>query len=208
MDRNKQFMAAGAVTVLSVMAAGFWLVTANKSDDTFSSCRASAIAGGAGSIGGPLSLIDETGLAVTDAEIFTRPALVYFGYTYCPDVCPLDVARNAEAIDILQADGFDIRPVFISIDPERDTPEVLAEYTDYLHEDMLGLTGTPAQIKAASLAYKTYFKRQDGDDFYLMDHSTFSYLVLPGFGVEEFFRREASAEQIAETAACYLNASG
>ena len=94
---------------------------------------------------------------------------LYFGYTYCPDICPLDNARNAEAVDILEERGYDVQPAFITIDPARDTPEVVREFSETLHPRMVGLTGSEEQIKAASLAYKTYYKKQeDGDpQFYL-----------------------------------------
>jgi protein SCO1/2 len=100
-----------------------------------------------------------------------------------------------------------VQPVFISIDPERDTPEVVAEFTDYLHEDMLGLTGSLEQVKAASQAYKTYFKKQPADDeFYFVDHSTFTYLVMPETGFAEYFRREVEPDQMADTVACFMDA--
>ncbi len=177
----------------------------NRSD-----CNISLDKNAAVNIGGPLSLIDETGRAVTDADMFTRPTLLYFGYTFCPDVCPLDNARNAEALDILLEQGYDAQMAMITIDPERDTPEVMAEFTDYLHERMTGYTGTPAQIKAASQVYKTYYaKEPDGDpEYYLMDHTTFTYLVLPDRGFVEFFRRDETPEEMARRAACYIEAAG
>jgi protein SCO1 len=70
---------------------------------------------------------------VTEADVITKPSLVYFGYTFCPDVCPFDMARNADAVDLLAERGYDVQPVFISVDPERDTPERLAEFTDFMH---------------------------------------------------------------------------
>ena len=96
--------------------------------------------------------------------MITEPALVYFGYTFCPDVCPLDSARNAEAVDLLAKRGMPATPVFISVDPKRDTPEVVAEFTTWLHPKMIGLTGTPEQVKAASQAYRTYYKAHDDED--------------------------------------------
>ncbi|MGR3292061.1 MAG: SCO family protein [Paracoccaceae bacterium] len=205
MGRNELYVATAVTSVVLAVAAGVWLAT-GKSDNRFAKCQDGAIAGGTATIGGPFTLIDELGATVTETEVFSKPGLVYFGYTFCPDVCPLDVARNADAVDLLQEQGFDIRPVFITIDPERDTPEVLLEYTDFMHPDMLGLTGTLAQTKAASQAYKTYYKKQDsGDEFYLMDHSTFTYLILPGTGFANFFRRDDTPEEIAETAACFLD---
>lgn len=172
-------------------------------DDPLSQCRGGQVAGG--DIGGPFTMVDETGKTVTDRDVFTRPSLVYFGYTYCPDVCPLDAARNAEAVDILEEMGLDVQPVFITIDPARDTPEVLAEFTDALHPRMLGLTGTPEQVKAASDAYRTFFQvRDQQEEFYLMDHSTFTYLVMPETGFADFFRRETSAQEMADRVACFM----
>ena len=190
------------VVVLAAVGGGVWYLT--RSD-----CDVALDRNADMNIGGPLSLIDETGQAVTDADMFTRPTLLYFGYTFCPDVCPLDNARNAEALDLLQARGYDVQAAFITIDPERDTPEALAEFTSYMHEDMTGYTGTPEQIKAASLAYKTYYaKQEDGDpEYYLMDHTTFTYLVLPDRGFVEFFRRDESPEEMAERVACFLDAA-
>jgi len=132
---------------------------------------------------------------------------VFAGFTFCPDVCPMDAARNADAVDLLAEKGYDVTPVFISIDPDRDTPEVVRDFTENLHPKMIGLTGSLDQVKAASQAYKTYFRKQDGDpEFYLVDHSTFTYLVLPGHGFVEFFRRDDTAEAIAERTACFIEA--
>jgi protein SCO1/2 len=142
---------------------------------------------------------------VTDAEVITEPSILYFGYTFCPDVCPLDVARNADAVDLLAARGLSVTPVFISIDPARDTPEVVGDFAANLHERMIGLTGSEDQVKAASQAYRTYYRAQQSDDeYYLVDHSTFSYLVLPEHGFVEFYRREVSPEEMAESVACFV----
>ena len=198
------------VALVAVGLAGVWAYTriAPQSDDAFAQCRASAVAGGSATIGGPFTLVDENGATVTDQDVLgSTPALLYFGYTYCPDVCPLDAARNAEAVALLDERGYDVLPVFISIDPERDTPEVLKEFTDYLHPRMLGLTGTPDQTDAASKAFRTYYRKQEGDpEYYLVDHSTFSYLTLPEYGFVEFFRRDLPADQMADRMACFLDA--
>lgn len=192
-----------AATVLALLAGSAAMIWLDRRDDAFAACRAGQVAGG--SIGGPFTLVDETGATVTDQDVFKRPSLLYFGYTFCPDVCPLDNARNAEAVDILEERGFEVTPVFVSIDPDRDTPEVLADFTDNLHPRMIGLTGTAEQVKAASLAYKTFYKKQDeGGEFYLMDHSTFTYLVLPGTGFVEFFGRDTTADAMADRVACFL----
>jgi len=117
--------------------------------------------------------------------------------------------RNAEAVDILEADGQEVLPVFISIDPRRDTPEVLDAFTANVHPRMLGLTGSPEQVAAASQAYRTFYRAHDeeDDEFYLVDHSTFTYLVLPGHGFVEFFRRETTPTAMAATTACFIEAA-
>jgi len=201
-------IAAVSTVAMVALMGGIWYASQPNSDDAFAQCRSSTVAGGAGAIGGPFELVNEDGATVTDAEVITEPTLLYFGYTFCPDVCPMDTARNAEAVELLEERGIMTNPAMITIDPERDTPEVMAEFTDYLHPRMIGLTGSEAQIKAASKAYKTYYKRQPAEDeFYLVDHSTFTYLVLPEVGFVEYFRRETTPEQIAETVACYASHS-
>jgi protein SCO1/2 len=188
---------------------GLWFISASgKGDDKFAECRSTKVAGGSDQIGGAFTLVNANGETVTDTDVITKPSLVYFGYTFCPDVCPLDTARNAEAVDILQEMGLDVTPVFISIDPNRDTPEVVGDFAANLHEDMIGLTGSDEQVRAASQAYRTYYKRQPGDDeYYLVDHSTFTYLVMPEDGFVEFFRRELSPEVVAERTSCFIEAS-
>jgi protein SCO1/2 len=209
MTRTTLYAVAAAVFVATILAVNFAVPLFRTGDqDIFADCRTSAVAGGAGQIGGPFTLVDENGVTVTDADVITKPSLIYFGYTYCPDVCPLDAARNADAIALAQEAGYDVQGLFISIDPERDTPELLREFTDYLHPDMIGLTGTPEQVKAASEAYRTYYRKQDGDpEYYLVDHSTFAYLTLPEHGFVEFFRRDVPAEALATQMACFIDAA-
>ena len=177
-------------------------------DDQFADCRTSAVAGGSAAIGGPFELVDHKGRTVTEQDVIVEPSLIYFGYTFCPDVCPFDTVRNAEAIDLLAAKDLSATPIFISIDPERDTPEALDAYVENIHPKMVGLTGTEEQVKAASNAYRTYYKRHNDDpEYYIVDHSTQTYLMLPEHGFVEFFNRNTSAEQIAETAACFIKNS-
>lgn len=204
-----RIFAIASAAILALLIGLLVLLTSMKpAADVYAACRSTSVAGGIGAIGGPFSLVNGQGETVTDQQVITKPSLIYFGYTFCPDVCPADTIRNAEAIDLLDAKGLDVTPVFISIDPERDTPEVVAEYASYQHERMIGLTGSPAQIKAASQAYKTYYRKQDAEDeYYLMDHSTFTYLVLPDAGFVEFFRRDTPAETLAEKVACFVNAT-
>ncbi|MEM6938681.1 MAG: SCO family protein [Pseudomonadota bacterium] len=193
-----------AVAVAAVFLAGtFWLtVLGGGSDDQFAECRSSSVAG---DIGGPFELVNAAGETVTDEDVITDPTLIYFGYTFCPDVCPLDVDRNAMAVEILEDQGKIVTPMFITIDPQRDTPEVVGEFAGYMHPRMIGLTGSPEQVKAASQAYRTYYKAHppvDGE--YLVDHSTFSYLVMPETGFVEYFRREMTPTDVAEKLSCFV----
>lgn len=208
MSRLYLFSAAASVAALAGFMV-FWILTDGRSGgDPFAQCRTSAIAGGSGAIGGPFELVDHTGRTMTDADLLTRPTLMYFGYTYCPDVCPLDSARNAQATDILIERGHDLQPVFVTVDPDRDTPEVMAEYVSFMHPEMVGLTGTRDQVAAAARAYRAYFAVHDrSDPNYLVDHSTFSYLLLPDHGFVEVFRRDLSPEQLADQIGCFINAS-
>lgn len=200
-----RIIAPVAALVAAVFLGGIWWVSRDGGDGTFASCQATTVADGGSGIGGPFELVNAAGETVTDSEVITEPSLIYFGYTFCPDVCPLDTARNAEAVDLLAERGMSVTPVFISVDPKRDTPEVVGDFAFNLHERMVGLTGSPEQVAAASKAYKTYYNAHDsGDEFYLVDHSTFTYLVLPEHGFVEFFRRDATAEVVADRTACFV----
>ncbi|WP_135502808.1 SCO family protein [Roseovarius aestuariivivens] len=194
------------LALIGLIGVTFFFTRSDGDRDRFAECRTGAVAGGAGQIGGDFTLVSETGETVTEKDVIDQPALLYFGYTFCPDVCPLDTVRNVAAVDILAERGEIVKPVFISIDPERDTPEVLAEFTDNIHPRLLGLTGSLEQVKTASQAYRTYFSKRDtGDEYYLVDHSTFTYLTLPEHGFVEFFRRDTTAEALAESVQCFLD---
>jgi len=200
-----RFAAITAVAALTVLGGiGAYALLARPGADAFASCRSSQVAGG--DIGGPFELVNAAGETVTDAEVIDKPSLLYFGYTFCPDVCPLDTARNGIAVELLDERGIDAQPVFISIDPARDTPKVVGQFAGNMHPDAVGLTGSPDQVRAASQAYRTYYKAHgtpDEDPYYLVDHTTLTYLVLPKHGFVDFFRRDASPQEIAERVSCY-----
>lgn len=211
MTRLTAFLAAAAMVVL---VAGTAIVIWLRPSETAAACSGGTLTGTA-DIGGEFELVSETGETVTDEEVLDKPSLVYFGYTFCPDVCPFDAARNARAVELLAEDGYDVQPVFVTIDPARDTPEVLAEYTDYMHPEMIGLTGSEEQVKQAADAYRVFYSRRGEEpETYLMDHSVFTYLVLPETGFATLFRgapgasgEGVSAEEMAEGARCYLSQS-
>lgn len=202
MDTRLALLAAGAVGI-GLGLGGYYAYFG--APDQFAECRTIQTVGRE-QIGGPFSLIDETGARVTDTDVITGLSLIYFGYTYCPDVCPFDLSRNAEAVELLAQAGIPVKPVFITIDPARDTAEVMASFTEYLHPDMIGLTGSQADIDAAVREYRVYAAQQPGDgDDYLMDHSVFTYLMHPQKGLLQVFGRAERAEEITATTACYAN---
>ncbi|HHW33332.1 MAG TPA: SCO family protein [Paracoccus solventivorans] len=206
---ERRLMLLGVLATLLVLVTG-WLWLRPAGGDQFAQCRRSAVAGGTEALGGSFTLTDENGQRVTDQQVFDRPTILYMGYTYCPDVCPMDTARNAAAVDVLAERGISARPVFVSVDPARDTPEQLRFFTDAIHPEMLGLTGSIEEVTAVSQAWRGYFRINDSEDKenYLVDHTTNSFLVLPGHGTVEFFTREVSPEEMADRVACFVEAAG
>ncbi|MXQ08225.1 SCO family protein [Alphaproteobacteria bacterium GH1-50] len=168
-------------------------------------CGGNSVAGGSAAIGGPFELLNGAGETVTEADIIDGPTLVYFGYTFCPDVCPFDVARNVLAVDLLDEMGHDVTPVFITIDPARDTVEIMDQYARDMHPKMIALTGSDEQVRAAAQEYRVYYAKGSGEgDFYLMDHSTFTYLMFPETGLATYFGRTATPEEMAGEIACHI----
>lgn len=161
-------------------------------------------------LGGPFSLTDHTGRAVTERDFEGRWLLVYFGFTYCPDVCPTELGIIAAALDALGPAGEEVTPILITIDPERDTPAQLAEYVTAFHPRMLGLTGTAQQVADVARRYRVFYARAQRPDMteYTMDHSSFVYLVGPDARVRTLFRAETPPETIAAAVRGQLRAAG
>ena len=195
---------AFAVLVALVAIPLVWVLT--RTEDIAARCGAAQVAGSA--IGGPFTLVDETGATVTSDDVIDAPTLVYFGYTFCPDVCPLDAMRNAQAADLVAEQGGNLQTVFVSVDPARDTPEVMAAFTDNFSDDMIGLTGSAEQVDAAAKAYKVFYQADDPEeeDWYLVQHTSLTYLVEPGAGVVDYFNRTDPPEVVASRALCRAGA--
>lgn len=155
---------------------------------------------GRGHVGGHFELIDQTGRTRTDTDFRGKLLIVYFGYTYCPDVCPTDLMQIGLAIDKLGATGAEVQPLFISVDPGRDTPSVLADYVSMFNSRILGLTGTQAQIREVANAYKAYYAKvlPEGSTTYLIDHTGFIYLMGRSGEYLGFFPPGTSADRMVE----------
>src|SRR5512132_95052 len=153
-----------------------------------------------GSIGGPFTLVDENGKTVTDQDFRGKWLLVYFGYTYCPDVCPTSLARNSEVVDLLGDKGKQVLPVLITVDPQRDTPQKLKDYVHSFHPQMVGLSGTPEQIAQVAREYRVFYMKppQADDTNYLVDHSSLSYLIGPDGRFVQHFTQQVSPQKVAD----------
>ena len=157
-------------------------------------------------LGGPIDLIDQNETAFSLEKQKASLSLLYFGYSYCPDICPYDLERNAYVKDIMDEHELDINLVFITLDPSRDTTERLKDFSEYIHTSMIALTGSTDQIDALKKAYGVFGKSNkvnNEDQSYLVDHSTFSYLVNKNGEILSYFNRRESPEKISEKIKCF-----
>ena len=162
---------------------------------------------GQAAIGGPFTLTNHKGQRVTDKDFRGKYMLVFFGFTFCPDVCPTGLQIMTAALEQLGEKAKNITPVLISVDPERDTPEQLAQYVSSFHPSLVGLTGTPEEVQAAARAYRVYYKkvkdeRMPGD--YTVDHTSIIYLMDPKGEFVTHFTHATPAATMAERLAKVL----
>ena len=157
-------------------------------------------------IGGPFALVDQNGRRRTEADFRGKLMLVYFGFTYCPDVCPTELGTMAAALDAMGPAGEAVVPVLITVDPERDGPAQLADYVSRFHPRLVGLTGTPEQVAEAARRYRVYYAKARRPEMteYLVDHSGFTYLVGPDGRVRTLFRPGTSPEAMAAALSAQL----
>jgi protein SCO1/2 len=148
-------------------------------------------------VGGPFSLIDQTGRRRSDAEFRGKLLMVYFGFSYCPDICPTDLQEIGRSLDLLGPAGEAVQPVFITLDPERDSPAHLGEYLPLFHPRFVGLTGSSEEIRAIADAYKVFYdKVGTRDGAYTVDHTAFVYLIGRDGGYLGFFPPNTPAERM------------
>jgi protein SCO1 len=158
--------------VIALFAAGFAAAYSLRFGQEGSRTEGKAL------IGGSFSLVSTDGKRVTDKDFRGKLMLVFFGYTHCPDVCPTELQNMAQVLDKLGSDANQVAPIFISVDPARDTPQALAAYVKNFSPRIIGLTGSPDEVASAAKAYRVYFGRGEGGaDNYTVDHSVFVYLM-------------------------------
>lgn len=148
------------------------------------------------SITGKFSLVDHHGKPVTEADYRGKWQLVFFGYTHCPDVCPTTLTVVAELMDRLGDQAKAIQPLFVSVDPERDTPATLAEYVDAFHPSIIGLSGTPEQVKDAARSFKVFYAKVGDTEDYSMDHSAYLYVMNRQGQIETVFSYQDEGEKL------------
>lgn len=154
---------------------------------------------GEAQVGGDFALTNQNGKVTHASDFHGRIMLVFFGFTRCPDICPVTVGMMSKAMGLLGAQADSVAPIFISVDPERDTPAVLKDYLSNFDKRMVGLTGTPEQIKQITDAYKVYFAKSplpQGTD-YMVDHSAFIYMMSKDGKFVRLFQNNTDAAEIA-----------
>jgi protein SCO1/2 len=183
-----------------VIAASGWLLWPPMAAEPSAAALMDAVMWNKGEIGGPFTLIDQDGRRRTDADFRGKLLLIYFGYTYCTDICPTDLQTISTAIDRLGPAGESVQPLFITVDPEHDTPEAIKLYVGLFHPRLVGLTGSAKQIKTIARAYKVYYaKNESKKSDSVIDHSGFIFLVGRDGKYLGFFPPGTSPERIIDS---------
>ncbi len=186
--------------VALLVGVGAWLMTDTGRQTATGVVRST----GTAQIGGPFTLVDQDGQTRTEADFAGRYMLIFFGYTYCPDFCPTTLTDVTQALDRLAETAPEaakqVTPIFVTVDPERDTVEAMKAYVTHFHPDFVGLTGSPEQVAAAAKVYRIFYQKVEDDSAgdYLVDHSTFTYLMGPDGTYTTHFAYNTSPEAMAE----------
>ena len=182
-----------AIALLLTMQIYVWL------NNNFLNPKEETKSSGEASIGGAFTLTDQNGEKVSNTDFSNKLMLVYFGFTNCPMICPTDVAIISQAINELGDNAEGVQPIFITIDPERDTPEQIKTFLSNFHPSIIGLTGTSDEIASVANAYRIFYKRAEAEDLqeYLMDHSAYMYLMDKDGKYITHFRHDQPFEEIA-----------
>ncbi len=185
-------MIFGVLVLLAALGLGVYTLTATRVGPSSS---------GVALVGGPFTMLNQRGETVTDKTFRGRPMLLFFGFTYCPDICPTELQVMASALATLGEAGKSIQPIMVSIDPERDTPEVLGPYVSNFGENFVGLTGSPEQVAGIAKAYRVFYAKQENPKDpanYLMDHSSIIYLMGPDGRFIKHFSYTTDAKALAD----------
>ncbi|MDE1172476.1 MAG: SCO family protein [Parvibaculaceae bacterium] len=199
MNKTRWIMLLAALIVL--LAGGGWYINGRME------AQEEAASSGEVLIGGPFRLTNQNGESVTEQNFQGKFMLVYFGYTFCPDVCPTELQIMTSALGELGTDASNVVPIFVTVDPEHDTVAVMADYVKHFSPRLVGLTGTAEQIAAAAKAYRVFYQKVTDDSAtggYSMDHSSIIYLMGPDGRFIEHFGPGTTPEQMAAGIRKYL----
>lgn len=207
MTRNRLLILIAALAVAIIAALWLWRQGDGLVREGKSGVAGQVQSSGQALIGGPFTLTDQDGKTVTDADFKGKFMLIYFGFTFCPDVCPTELQVMSGALEKLGPKAADVQPIFITVDPERDTSQVLAKYVKQFDPRLIGLTGTPEQIAAAAKAYRVFYqqaKDEGSSADYTMDHSSIVYLMDREGKFLVFFPPATSPELMAEKIGSFM----
>jgi len=196
-----------AIAVLAGIALAGWLILWQASKDQMRvqelNQQASAVVNQSSTVppdttnvGGPFTLTSQNNTPVSDKDFAGKYLLVYFGYTNCPDMCPTGLQSMSRALDMLKTDADKVQPLFITVDPARDTPARLKEYDSAFHPKVIGLTGSAEQIAAVAKEYQVYYEKGEGEQDYEVDHSSLIYLMDPSGKLVTTFEEEVDPKVI------------
>ena len=203
-NRSLLILMVAMMAIVAVAVIAMWRIVESGPRDQVTG------AGSGIAIGGPFTLTDQTGAPVTDKSYDGSYRLIYFGYTFCPDACPTELQVMAQALDAMGPTAAKVQPIFITIDPARDTAKQLAGYVPLFDKRLVGLTGTPEQIAVVAKAYKVYYAKADqpGVDAkaYGMNHSSFVYLMDPKGKFLTVFSSDTDSDKMADEIRRYMGA--
>lgn len=203
MTRNGMIALVAGIVLAVAVGIGLSEVLVGTAEDRNPGGSAPAAA----SVGGPFTLVNHDGETVTDEDFRGKYMLIYFGFTFCPDVCPTELGVMSSAVNSLGEEAEKVQPIFITIDPERDTPEVMARYVALFHPRLVGLTGTPEQIDKVAKAYHVFYRKaadESSSADYTMDHSSIVFLMGPDGEYLKLFPPQTSPDKMAETISEYV----
>jgi protein SCO1/2 len=208
MTRNRTLVLLAALAIAIIAAIWLWRQIDGADITQGKSGEAGSVQGtGQALIGGPFTLTDQTGKTVTQADYKGKYMLIYFGFTFCPDVCPTELQVMAGAVSTLGAKAAEVQPIFITVDPERDTADVLATYVKQFDPRLVGLTGTPEQIATVAKEYRVFYQKVKDEETsgdYTMDHSSIVYLMDPDGQFLTFFPPGVSPDEMSAKIASFM----
>ena len=192
------FRFAGLVLISLFLAGTLTHSVAETTQSRADSARLMAeLMSGKGSIGGPFTLSDQFGQTRSLSDFKGKLVLIYFGYMFCPDICPTDLANMARLLELLGKECEQVQAIFITLDPERDTQDLVGKYVNHFDQSIIGLRGTPEQTKEIATQYKTFYEKvRINDRQYLIDHTAFIYLMNRKGQYISFFPPGTTAERM------------